>query len=331
MGAISRPRAAGLAGACLAFGLAACTEIFGFEPPVLERCLLASDCADGQICRTNVCTPECRSAVDCDPGDFGNRTACIDGLCEVPTMVSALDSGADAQMADVSIDSKPTDATAETEPTDAPRDAEPTDGGNVITMDSGEIACGCSCPLGDCSEAGPECFQSWYTPVGKVQNPGPIEQYTGISAGELAGQRISVTNPGCLVRMGFFVSPGQDLAQSTPTEYVIGLYDQGAQDEYPNKEIWRSPVTAIKSRIEQNEVAVTPPVPLKAGLYWIVGSWSNVVALDKYPSTGDWVEIDSASFDAGWPDPFPAPAPDQPPSYANQPQAIEYAVVVSPP
>jgi hypothetical protein len=316
-------RSVAFAAGCFAFAFVGCTQILGFESPVVVHCILSSECPDKRypICRTNVCTPQCVADVDCE--EFPGKPTCLDMVCVTTPVVSGADSAAEAESPSGSMDGASTKVAMDSPPADANEAS--TDVG-----DAGQGACGCSCPLGDCSEAGPGCFESWYTPIGKVQDPGPTQQYWGVPAGELAGQRIHVSDPGCLVRMGLFVSSGQDRAQSSPTEYEIGLYDEGVQGGYPNKVIWRSGATAVKSQVEQNEVAVTPPIPLQPGDYWIVGSWTNVMAFETYPTTGNWVEVYTPSFDAPWPDLFPPPS-QQPPSYTNHPQAIEYAVVVSPP
>ncbi len=61
-----------------------CSDIFGFEEPILARCVLDSDCPSNQLCASvGVCT-QCRRNRDCVPFGFGPESRCVDGTCLAP-------------------------------------------------------------------------------------------------------------------------------------------------------------------------------------------------------------------------------------------------------
>jgi hypothetical protein len=65
----------------LVFAAMGCGNLLGFEDPVLVHCVLASDCggSNALVCRSGICTPECRTDKDCQ--DSPERPVCVGGSC----------------------------------------------------------------------------------------------------------------------------------------------------------------------------------------------------------------------------------------------------------
>jgi hypothetical protein len=299
---------------------AGCSDVFGFEHSAsLVDCVHDSDCLSTLRCLSNRCVPECIRDKDCEPPAFpATGYTCVDKACVAKADAAVNGVSQDAApegVADAAVDG--TDRTANA--SDAAQDSEVGGPDDAFT----DVA---SCP--SCGDGGEGCPVAWYTPRGEVP-PGATTNYYGMPSNTLIGQRIFVVHSGCLTRLGIFVSRLQNYGKPSPTSYELGLYGETEGGGYPSQLIWRSPKSTIASGVEQNEVEISPPVPLAASTYyWIVSASSDLMAFETYGTDGDWVSDSLSVFDTPWDQTFPTPS-QNPPAFLHLPQAVEYAVVTS--
>jgi hypothetical protein len=147
------------------------------------------------------------------------------------------------------------------------------DGCETYVMDNPERcgSCGNACTYPYCFEG--ECAAIW----------GPTSMYgvLNVQPNQLIGYRMQVGRPGTLVALGLLTS--LPISGDPKPQIKLGLYQD--LDGYPDARIAHSSVIdVVDTRVEGERLigteAVVPPVPLAAGVYWVL--FKSSAALDVY-------------------------------------------------
>lgn len=252
-------------------GLVGCVQIFGYEYPLLIRCVRNSDCPTAQVCAFGTCAAQCQDATrDCPTGQTCNAEL----LCAPSSSVDG-GTGSDSSAATAGEDAAPSsnDASDASPPTDAAC-------GDVSTDPTNCGECGNVCPSGYCEES--RCLSlAFYGPhdmTASAMEPylalGPTAPDAG--EGQLTAFRVNISQPGWLVQLGL-------LADYGGAQAYLGLYTN--VDGEPSALVQSTaqftlagaPFTAGQMANPLQTIENVAATPVTVGDYWIAGIWSSQV------------------------------------------------------
>jgi hypothetical protein len=260
----------------------------GFDG-ALSVCVAGAPCTpDGDVCRTGILSCSTGVATCMSTGDAADGTYCAAGICclgacaacETPANAASTCSGGTCS---------------------STCNAGFTLCGNACvdsTTDSG--ACGPSCLV---CPAGSTCVDSQCTGVVNTVRYGNSTEFSpcGILAGSLAasalyGQKVTIARDIMLTAFGVF---GNQPAIGVHSSMALYGNSANGAPSGPVAFTGSLPIGA-----GDNELPVSPPVPVTAGTYWVVGQYDAVASICTDNVTTNLVDLVTPNLYGFLPNPF---------------------------